>query len=716
MAFVLKISNGNTTADFIDKLVSFNVTEGGLKLGQPKAKGIDSSPLIGYHGKEFSYVEYSNRKVSLNFTAYGTTYSALMDNLNTVSKLINEGNTGGLVDLEVAVQDSNSSYLRILSGELKLPEQLFSMSGAHWTEGDTYVLHNCVLTVDTAPFFTDYPSYTKEGDVSRLVTTTIDNGDVISINDVDGDVITETVLEFVGKYSNGTQKIYIGNGNFSYVTSLSAGIDGSVTEMTVDEDYTGKVLVPFAVTIDSEDLQVTDIEAGVWTIVRGHNATSPATHSSAATVTLNTLHHLGADSSLSYCDISNLRVGVVDSISINTNGTGYIVNEILTFTGGSGNDDCKIRILSVTATGAISTWEVKDGGSDYTASDTNVAVSNGVATFDIDEITDVHERGTVATVSVPGGSSGTGYVQDEDLAVNGGDGNLTLNIDTVGGSGEVLTVSILTDGAEYAVADGNTTTGGSGSSCEINIDTITVNDSTTDDLNSNYTTLRVSGQGIHDLVTWTLDREYVSVINQRVRIVGKEAQTGSCWNASLNYRVKVGYITDYDSSFIEMDKTDWKTPNNNTDALFDFGSAVVPPSGSKESSPDVTLILQAQIKPDDVYNASDDIITYDLDLDFITLIPVGQGFRYINCGNVPFFILDKLVDDSRRTAPYIQEFSSSFLGEVSVDGIMPPIRLMPSNAGNSLYFLCEDGGGTASMALTLDVEVGCVGNYLGLVD
>jgi len=77
----------------------------------------------------------------------------------------------------------------------------------------------------------------------------------------------------------------------------------------------------------------------------------------------------------------------------------------------------------------------------------------------------------------------------------------------------------------------------------------------------------------------------------------------------------------------------------------------------------------------------------------------------------------QLIDDSRMAAPYVQEVNGAeFAGEVVVDGIMPPIRLMPTNAGSSLTFLFEDGGGTASMAMDLDTEVGIIGNYLGLVD
>jgi hypothetical protein len=71
-------------------------------------------------------------------------------------------------------------------------------------------------------------------------------------------------------------------------------------------------------------------------------------------------------------------------------------------------------------------------------------------------------------------AQGTGYVQDEDLVINNPDGTdtMTLNIDTVGGGGEVTAVSIVDGGLDFDVATGQATTGGSGSGCTIDVDTV----------------------------------------------------------------------------------------------------------------------------------------------------------------------------------------------------------------------------------------------------
>jgi len=711
MSFTVKISNGNTEVDFLSS--SFKLEEGGLKIPATSYSGRSSSTLIGSHGTKYIDMNYKNRKVNLSFSVYGSTYPILMGNVNTISKLILEANQGNNVDLILQVQDSNTSYLKILSASLKMPDQMFSLEGVHWKDESNYVLHKCELQVETSPFFTDYASYESESDVTRDVDTTIDNGDALSFTDIAGDITTETILEFVGAYANGTEKIYIGTGTHSLETTLTAGIDNSQTSIVVDEDYQGKILVPFKVTVESEKLQVTNIEDGVWTVVRGYAGTTPASHDLGTAVVMNTRYDLDADSSLSYCDTSNMRTGVVSELSLAGGGSDYVVNEIVTLSG-AGDENAKIRVLTVSS-GAIVTWEIIDGGSGYATTDTDVTCTEAGATFDVDGITNVEEAGGAATVSI--GSGGSGYSTSDVLTLDGGNDDCTVTVSSVDTAGAVTGVSITTAGTGYIVADNYETdvapTGGTG--CEIDIDTIETNISTTDDLGSNYMTIKVSGQGVHDLLEWDLDRDYVSVINQRCRIVGKEAQSGSGWYSSLNYRIKIGYRTDNDDSFIELDKTDWKTPNANTNSLFDFGSVMIPPSGSVESAPELSIILQVMIKPEDVYDNSLDIIEYSLDIDFIKLIPVGYGFRLINCGNVPFFINDKLIDDSRKQAPYVQEYSSSFLGEVAVDGIMSPVRLVPSKSGNSLHFLFEDGGGTASMAMDLDVEVGIIGNYLGLV-
>jgi hypothetical protein len=90
----------------------------------------------------------------------------------------------------------------------------------------------------------------------------------------------------------------------------------------------------------------------------------------------------------------------------------------------------------------------------------------------LDVVIAIADRLSVVTIN----AGGSGYSGGDVLTVVQSGGSLgTLNVDTVGGSGEVTGVSIVTPGSGYAVANGLSTTvappGGTG--CKINITAIT---------------------------------------------------------------------------------------------------------------------------------------------------------------------------------------------------------------------------------------------------
>ncbi len=72
----------------------------------------------------------------------------------------------------------------------------------------------------------------------------------------------------------------------------------------------------------------------------------------------------------------------------------------------------------------------------------------------------------VYTVTV--NNAGSGYSPSDVLTLTGGDANATVTVLTVGGSGEVLTISRTTVGSGYS-AGTESTSGGGGSSCTIDI-------------------------------------------------------------------------------------------------------------------------------------------------------------------------------------------------------------------------------------------------------
>lgn len=70
--------------------------------------------------------------------------------------------------------------------------------------------------------------------------------------------------------------------------------------------------------------------------------------------------------------------------------------------------------------------------------------------------------------------AGTGYTALDTLTVvQAGSGeDMELNVDTVGGAGQILTLSIDVDGTDYVPGTGLSVTGGTGAGATIDIDTI----------------------------------------------------------------------------------------------------------------------------------------------------------------------------------------------------------------------------------------------------
>lgn len=619
--FTIKITNGKTEIDFLGD--NFDLEESGLRIGSPKYKGVSSSPLIGTHGNTFSDIEYQNRKVRLRFTVKGKTYKGLMGNLKKLSNLISEANQGKYVDLKLKNQDSDNSYLRILSAEFPLPDRMYSMEGVHFKDGTNYKLKNIELTMETSPFFSNYFSGENEDNVERQKSlVSASNYSDVSISNVPGDIISDTILRFVSQYSGGIKKLFIGAGNHSLETSLTDSINSSKTTIKVDHDYSDKLLVPFEITIGSETLRVTDIDKGNWTVTRGVGSVA-SSHDKGAIVSLNTLYNLDADTGLSYCS-SSVRSGSILTYTITDGGSGYTVNQIQDLLSG----DALFRVVSVDENGSVLELEIIDGGSGYTA--------------------------------------GSSYAERAS-------GGFVVTADTVSSP------------------------------------SVSVSATTSDDYNSNHLSIvDYGGVGEEGIVEWTVDRKYISLINQRVRFIAKSDYGGNGWNQLLSFRLRVGYRTDNSNSFVELKSTDWKKSYSGG-SLLDLGSVNLPPTGSETSSPNISIILEAYLDPN--YPQQ----TPDINIDFIKIIPCEKGFRSIDCKEIPAFVSDEIVDDSRKRSPYVQEYSGGFLGEVSVDGTMLPTRLVPSISGNSLHIIAEDSNGESSPNLSFDLEIACVGEYLGMV-
>lgn len=151
--------------------------------------------------------------------------------------------------------------------------------------------------------------------------------------------------------------------------------------------------------------------------------------------------------------VSNLLpAGGVKTVSVNTQGSGYYIGDILTLvqTGGS---DATVTVATVDNFGAVLTVSVATSGKGYSA-------ATGLST------TVNANSGAIRTVSI--GSGGSGYTVGDILTIAGGSGG-TVKVTTVN-SGAVTSVDIVTAGHNYSVDEALATTGGTGTGCTIDVD------------------------------------------------------------------------------------------------------------------------------------------------------------------------------------------------------------------------------------------------------
>lgn len=77
---------------------------------------------------------------------------------------------------------------------------------------------------------------------------------------------------------------------------------------------------------------------------------------------------------------------------------------------------------------------------------------------------------SIATIQVHAAVEGTGYTVGDILGVTqGGASGGTVRVSTIGGSGNVTGVVLVTDGSGYAVANGLATTGGTGTGAQVDV-------------------------------------------------------------------------------------------------------------------------------------------------------------------------------------------------------------------------------------------------------
>lgn len=167
----------------------------------------------------------------------------------------------------------------------------------------------------------------------------------------------------------------------------------------------------------------------------------------------------------------------VETVAVAAGGTGYVVGDILTASGGTTTHAATFEVTSVSG-GVVDGIIVVEHGT-YTATPSNPVSTTGgtgsgcTLTLTWQDTGWQLLRETQEAVSATVAVGGSGYIMNDKLTVYGGVGvteAAVFNVDTVDGGGAVLTVSLDTDGS-YAETPGNpvATTGGTGSGCTLNV-------------------------------------------------------------------------------------------------------------------------------------------------------------------------------------------------------------------------------------------------------
>jgi len=658
--------------------VEYDLVESGFTFPPPRRKDVTAGPVFGIHGEKIVTSIYQNRVLKITFDITASSYNTIIQNIMTINDMLDrakernsEDDKAKNVELYVQLDSSDSkSYFRVLNGELKLPDYLFSMEGVHFFDGTNYRLTGIVLTLEAEPFaysssnLNTWESVTGdrplEVALQNINSTGYDSGGVEVDNHFDANAQNFVSLEassVIGDKKNATTlvltnesatyetmgKLYIGAAPGNYFYTLTANIDDSVTTMYVDQEVY-HYATPLVMLIGTEEILITVKENATrkLTIVRGHNSTTPASHTAGddlELISLNTV--LEAEDG----DFSDLIGGLVIGASVNAQGTDYSEDDVLTITGGGGT-------------------------------------------------------------------------------------GCTLLVSTVGGSGEVLTFIILTVGSGYSETVGASTTvvpsGGTG--CTIDIEDVQDDDHTNSaDAGSSggeYEAITLEQAGVKSVVSWTMTQDQVAAQKGLIRIFGRLANVGTAagrfWRREINYRLTFSY-TGRSALDTVVYTTDWKSPQITTVQLFDFGSVTLPPFAfpGNDNIAGLKITLEVQIKPDDVLDDSLDAITYYMNLDYLYLFPIEYGYRVIETRSEPIARGDKIVDDGWQDLAYVEQIESypsgDSMGRASIlNAYMLAIQLSP-NEDQRIYFLQESTSGLAEIDRTVDVQVFTVGTFLNLV-
>ena len=251
MAYVLKLSDGTTTIDFLGTSGTAwcELADGGLLIGHPPEKDIWAGRTSATQGRRLTEKTYDNRKITIDFEIAGSTKSNLLNLQQDILQLLDVArdrqmyNTGYEVTLEYQVDTTSSSVkFVVVDGKLEPPTDFMSVEKQNWTKGSGYTIKDWRLELTCMPFaFGAETQIVTSDSVDNIHDDNDENYVSWSGSAINGDVPGPLRVRFTSSSAVTLNKMWVGLRDFGTPANFLHVL--SAVEPGVGEPYYGEYSV-----------------------------------------------------------------------------------------------------------------------------------------------------------------------------------------------------------------------------------------------------------------------------------------------------------------------------------------------------------------------------------------------------------------------------------------------------------------------------------------
>lgn len=220
MAYVLKLSDGTTTVDFLGTSGTAwcELADGGLLIEHPPEKEIWAGRTSATQGRRLTEKTYDNRRITIQFEIAGSTKSNIFNLQQDILQLLDVArdrqiyNMGYEVTLEYQVDTTSSSVkFVVVDGRLSPPEDFMSVEKQTWQKGSGYTIKDWRLELVCEPFaFGAEAQLVNAQSVDNIHDSDDDNYVSWSGSSVNGDVPGPLRVRFTSGNVSSLNKMWVG--------------------------------------------------------------------------------------------------------------------------------------------------------------------------------------------------------------------------------------------------------------------------------------------------------------------------------------------------------------------------------------------------------------------------------------------------------------------------------------------------------------------------